>query len=69
MTPKKLEEWEDEWQAAEAALKAAQKMPGGPERIAGELDNFDTKRIDAGARLSRKPSENSPGFGPIQIRP
>jgi len=34
MTLKQLEQCEQEWQAAEKALKAAQKMPGGPERIA-----------------------------------
>jgi len=44
MTLKQLEQCEQEWQAAEEALKAAQKMPGGPERIAalrraGQLRN------------------------------
>ncbi len=35
MAPEKLEQvLEKEWEAAEEALKAAQKMPGGPERIA-----------------------------------
>jgi hypothetical protein len=44
MTLKQLEQCEQEWQAAEEALKAAQKMPGGPERVAalrraGQLRN------------------------------
>jgi hypothetical protein len=44
MTLKKLERCEEEWRAAEEALKAAQKMPAGPERIAalrraGQLRN------------------------------
>ena len=34
MIPKKSEEFDEELQAAEDALKAAQAMPGGPERIA-----------------------------------
>ncbi len=35
MAPEKLEQvLEKEWEAAEEALKAAQEMPGGPERIA-----------------------------------
>ena len=46
MTPKELEQWEQDCRAAELTLKAAQKMPGGPERIAalrwaGQL-RFDT---------------------------
>jgi len=40
---------EEEWRAAEAALAAAQKMPGGPERIealrrAGQLRYEADKR-------------------------
>src|SRR4030081_541208 len=34
MTPKELEQWEQDCRAAELALEAAQNMPGGPERIA-----------------------------------
>jgi hypothetical protein len=33
MTPKELEQWEQDWQAAELALKAAQKMPGEPSAL------------------------------------
>jgi hypothetical protein len=44
MTLKQLEQCEQEWRAAEKALEAAQKMPGGPERVAalrraGQLRN------------------------------
>jgi hypothetical protein len=52
MTPKELDQWEQDWQTAELALKAAQKMPGGPERIAalkraGQLrfDAFEKMRV------------------------
>jgi len=34
MAPKELEQWEEDLRAAELAHKEAQKMPGGPERIA-----------------------------------
>jgi hypothetical protein len=34
MSPREPEPNEDDWQAAEEALAAAQKMPVGPERIA-----------------------------------
>ena len=52
MPPEKLEQvLEQEWEAAEEALKAAQKMPGGPERIAAlkkagqmRFDAFEKKR-------------------------
>ena len=52
MAPEKLEQvLEKEWEAAEEALKAAQNMPGGPERIAAlkkagqmRFDAFEKKR-------------------------
>jgi len=51
MIPKKSEELDEEIRAAEEALKAAQDMPGGPERIAalrkaGQMwfDAFEKKR-------------------------
>jgi hypothetical protein len=52
MAPEKLEQvLEKEWEAAEEALKAAQKMPGGSERIAAlkkagqmRFDAFEKKR-------------------------
>ena len=52
MAAEKLEQvLEKEWEAAEEALKAAQKMPGGPERIAAlkkagqmRFDAFEKKR-------------------------
>jgi hypothetical protein len=34
MTANKLEQCENDWRAAQEALKAAQAMPGGSERIA-----------------------------------
>jgi hypothetical protein len=47
MAPEKLEQvLEQEWEAAEEALKAAQKMPGGPERIAA-LRKAGQMRFDA----------------------
>ena len=47
MAPEKLEQvLEKEWEAAEEALKAAQKMPGGPERIAA-LKKAGQMRFDA----------------------
>ena len=47
MAPEKLEQvLEKEWEAAEEALKAAQKMPGGPERIAA-LRKAGQMRFDA----------------------
>ena len=47
MAQEKLEqELEKEWEAAEEALKAAQKMPGGPERIAA-LRKAGQMRLDA----------------------
>jgi hypothetical protein len=49
MTPKKPEQQEDEWVAAEAALKAAQDMPAGPERIAA-LRRAGQLRYDADRR-------------------
>jgi hypothetical protein len=65
MTPKELEQCEGEWRAAELALKAAQTMPGGAERIAalrkaGQLrfDAYEKMRllqdaIDKAPRLQR----------------
>jgi hypothetical protein len=52
MASEKLEQvLEKEWEAAEEALKAAQKMPGGPERIAAlrkagqmRFEAFEKKR-------------------------
>ena len=52
MASEKLERvLEKEWEAAEEALKAAQKMPGGSERIAAlkkagqmRFDAFEKKR-------------------------
>ena len=51
MIPKKSEELDEEIRAAEEALKAAQDMPGGPERIAAlrkagqmRFDAFEKKR-------------------------
>jgi hypothetical protein len=47
MAPEKLEQaLEKEWEAAEEALKAAQKMLGGPERIAA-LRKAGQMRFDA----------------------
>ena len=47
MAPEKLEQvLEKEWEAAEEALKAAQEMPGGPERIAA-LKKAGQMRFDA----------------------
>ena len=47
MAAEKLEQaLEKEWEAAEEALKAAQKMPGGPERIAA-LRKAGQMRFDA----------------------
>jgi hypothetical protein len=46
MTPQELEQWEQECRTAELALKAAQKMPGGPERIAA-LRRAGQMRFDA----------------------
>ncbi len=47
MAPEKLEQvLEKEWEAAEAALKAAQEMPAGAERIAA-LRKAGQKRFDA----------------------
>jgi hypothetical protein len=48
MTAKDLQQCEAEWQAAQEALRAAQKMPGGPERFdalrkAGQM-RFDADR-------------------------
>jgi hypothetical protein len=34
MNPTKSEELDEQVQAAEEALRAAQRMPGGPERVA-----------------------------------
>ena len=49
MTLKEPEQWEEDWWAAEQALKAAQKMPGGPERIAA-LKRAGQLRYDAHER-------------------
>ena len=47
MALEKLEQvLEKEWEAAEEALKAAQDMPGGPERIAA-LKKAGQMRFDA----------------------
>jgi len=46
MIPKKSEELDEEIRAAEEALKAAQDMPGGPERIAA-LRKAGQMRFDA----------------------
>jgi hypothetical protein len=46
MTPKELEQWEQDLRAAELALKAAQEMPGGAERIAA-LKRAGQLRFDA----------------------
>ena len=61
MAPEKLEQvlWhqkleqvlEKEWEAAEEALKAAQQMPGGPERIAA-LRKAGQMRFDAYEKTS-----------------
>ena len=52
MAPEKLEQvLEKEWEAAEEALKAAQKMLGGPERIAA-LKRAGQMRFDASKRMS-----------------
>jgi hypothetical protein len=51
MAPEKLEQVpENEWEAAEEALKAARKMPGGPERIAA-LKKAGKMRFDASKRM------------------
>jgi hypothetical protein len=63
MTPKELEQWEQDLRAAELALKAAQEMPGGSERIAalrraGQLrfDAYEKMRVieDAIDKASRR---------------
>ncbi len=46
MIPKKSEELDEELRAAEDALRAAQNMPGGPERIAA-LRKAGQMRFDA----------------------
>ena len=46
MIPKKSEELDEELQAAEDALRAAQNMPSGPERIAA-LRKAGQMRFDA----------------------
>ncbi len=46
MIPKQSEELDEELRAAEEALKAAQNMPGGPERIAA-LKKAGQMRFDA----------------------
>jgi hypothetical protein len=68
MTPKEPEQWEEDCRAAERALTDAQKMPGGPERIAalkraGQLrfDAYERKRavqdtIDKASRRLRPDS-------------
>jgi hypothetical protein len=68
MTPKEPEQWEEDCRAAEQALTDAQKMPGGPERIAalkraGQLrfDAYERKRavqdtIDKASRRLRPDS-------------
>jgi hypothetical protein len=51
MTTKKLDEqFERDWKAAEDALRAAQMMPGGPERI-GALRRAGQLRYDADKRM------------------
>jgi hypothetical protein len=46
MIPKKSDELDEELRAAEDALRAAQNMPGGPERIAA-LRKAGQMRFDA----------------------
>ncbi len=49
MIPKKSEELDEELRAAKEALKSAQNMPGGPERIAA-LKKVGQMRFDAYSR-------------------
>jgi hypothetical protein len=54
MSTKKTDDCEEEWQAAEVALKTAQKMPCGQERIEA-LKRAGQLRYEAGQR--RRSSE------------
>jgi hypothetical protein len=56
MISKKSEELDEELRAAEEALKAAQNMPGGPERIAA-LRKAGQMRFDASQK--KYPAEDS----------
>jgi hypothetical protein len=49
MITKKPEKCEEEWEAAQAALEAAQKLPGGPERF-DALRKAGQMRYDADRR-------------------
>jgi hypothetical protein len=49
MIPMKSEEPDEQAQAAEEALRAAQRMPGGPERIAA-LRKAGQMRFEASQR-------------------
>jgi hypothetical protein len=57
MIPKKSEELDEELQAAEDALKVAQNMPGGAERIAA-LKKAGQMRFDAHSKIYPAPSPN-----------
>jgi hypothetical protein len=60
MAPEKSEQLEEQWQAAEEALRAAQVMPVGPERIAA-LKKAGQMRFDV---LKRKyPAKESKNKG------
>jgi hypothetical protein len=60
MIPKKPEELDEELRAAEDALRAAQNMPGGPERIAA-LRKAGQMRFDAYNRRYPAASTNKDG--------
>jgi len=60
MIPKKSEELDEELRAAEEALKAAQNMPGGPERIAA-LRKAGQMRFDAYRKKILANSANKDG--------
>ena len=60
MISKKSEELDEELRAAEEALKAAQNMPGGPERIAA-LRKAGQMRFDAYRRRYPPNSANKDG--------
>ena len=46
MAPDADEQWEEDWRVAEEALRRAQAMPAGPERIAA-LNRAGKMRFDA----------------------
>jgi len=59
---KKPEQCEEDWDAAQAALKAAQEMPGGPERFdalrkAGQM-RYDADQRRRAIRDEMKPARN-----------